>query len=185
MSSEDESMRDTVAEEAAEQIDVAKLISEGLEEGVNGKELGVAIGRWAGRRWGRSVGETTGATVHEIFASGPEHRSFREVVRDAREGAVSWISDRTEGGRERVAKGEERVKEEASKVADELPAIDSIDRETLDDMTDQELESMAEEVGVKVDQAREEMTTKILDAAPGHEADEATGITSGQSGDDS
>jgi hypothetical protein len=195
MSSEDESMRDTVAEEAAEQIDVAKLISEGLEEGVHGKELGVAIGRWAGRRWARSIGETVGATIHEILASGPEHRSFREVVRDAREGAVSWISnrteavswisDRTEEGRERVAKGEERVKEEATKVADELPAIDNIDRGTLDDMTDHELESMAEEVGVKADQAREEITTKILNTAPGREADEADDDTLGRVGDDS
>jgi hypothetical protein len=52
-------------------------------------------------------------------------------------------------------------------------------------MTDHELESMAEEVGVKADQAREEITTKILNTAPGREADEADDDTLGRVGDDS
>lgn len=205
----DDSMRETVAEEAAEQIDVATLISgDNIQEGVNGKEMGIAIGRWAGERLGRSAGETVGMTLHEIFSSGPEHRNFWEICVDTKEGAVSWISNRTdegreqieeaeerieegqervkeeaeerieegqeriEEGREQIEEGQERVKEEAAEVTDDLPSLEDIDRETLDEMSDQDLEAVAQDAGVKADQAREEMTTKILDAVPGHEEGE-------------
>lgn len=179
-------MRETVAEEAAEQIDVAKLISgDNIQEGVNGKEMGIAIGRWTGERLGRSAGETVGMAIHEIVSSGPEHRNFWEVCVDSKDKASSWISTRTSEGREQLEEGEERVKEEAAKVTDELPSIEDLDRETLDELSGQDLESVAQEVGVTADQAREEMTTKILEAVPGHEEgeEEEDNGTTGQSRD--
>lgn len=173
----DDSMREAVAEEASEQIDVATLIGgDNIQEGVNGKEMGIALGRWAGERVGRSAGEAVGMTLHEIFASGPEHRNFWEICVDTKEAAVSWISNRTGKGREqleeaeeRIEEGQERVKEEAEQVTDDLPSLEDIDQETLGEMSDRDLEAVAQEAGVKVDQAREEMTTQILEAVPGHE----------------
>lgn len=181
----DESMRETVAEEAAEQIDVAKLISgDNIQEGVNAKEMGITIGRRAGERMGRSVGETVGETVHEIFTPGSGNRNVWEIGVDAKQSAASWINERTDEGREQIEEGQQRVKVEAAKVRDDLPSIENMDRETLDEMSDRDLESVAEEVGVKADQAREEMTTKILEAVPGHEeSDEGDDGTTARPGD--
>lgn len=169
-----DSMKETLAEEASEEIDFTEIIREGdLGEGVNAKEMGTSIGGWLGKRLGRSFGESVGATVHEVLSG---DRDVREAVSNAKNSVTEMVDKQTErgrnlveGGRQRVQEGEERVESEASKVADELPSTDELSRETLEAMPIEELESVARDVGVKVDVAREEMTTRILETVGGSE----------------
>ncbi|RQG92568.1 hypothetical protein [Natrarchaeobius chitinivorans] len=83
--SEKSGLKQLVAEEVSEQVEVTDLIGNGsLEDEVDGGEVGAAVGRSLGERIGRELGASVGRELHETIARGleDEERDLGDVRSD-------------------------------------------------------------------------------------------------------
>ncbi|ELY96987.1 hypothetical protein C482_14489 [Natrialba chahannaoensis JCM 10990] len=73
--SEDSSLKQLVADEVSEQLEVTDLIDGGsLEDGIDAGEIGAAVGRQFGEQVGRNVGASVGGEIHEVLSSAVQER---------------------------------------------------------------------------------------------------------------
>ncbi|GAB7017847.1 hypothetical protein [Halostagnicola bangensis] len=82
-------LKQLVADEVSEQIDVADLIGDGsLEDSINGDEIGASVGREFGDRIGRELGGAIGREVHETISEGLEEEKDRSELRSELTAAI-------------------------------------------------------------------------------------------------
>ncbi|MDJ1430563.1 hypothetical protein [Halostagnicola sp. A-GB9-2] len=82
-------LKQLVADEVSEQIDVADLIGGGsLEDSINGDEIGASVGREFGDRIGRELGGAIGREVHETISEGLEEEKDRSELRSELTSAI-------------------------------------------------------------------------------------------------
>jgi hypothetical protein len=201
------SLTDTVAEEVSDQVDIGEVVKgEGVVDQLEGSSLGRAVGEAVGAFLGRRLGDLLfGRLLGRLGIADGENttrtgRLLRGLgvatartlatpaVRDPAESALRNLIEKREGSAgESAGEGGGENDGEATAEVD-AETLQSLKRETYRDLLERmdyaELQSLAEDAGVKANQKRETLVEELVEQFGDESAEDGTADDSATDSED-